>query len=276
MAQIPIVSYKDILPEVFQHIDKDKIVIKLEDLKSIPELSNYISLNQILKNKETKFVDYDFKTQIEIIKIFLKNYNFLQYINGEYYFNYSKLKKLFPDNVYLSQIFNSLTPDLEITINDEIYEYYIWSKISDNIKNYVGVLFFTGYYKIENFKEFAIKEYEFFTDINFDFNDFSMITDMKQFFLTEFMAFIKTNNGNFFGSYDFGSNLKYLIQTKFIYDVYEKIYADVRGFISDLNLLYDNFLTLIDFKIDSDNDYDLILYIVISINDETVAFRIIA
>jgi len=275
MAQIPIVSYKEILPEAFQDISKDKIVIKLSDLKSIPELSEYISLTQIVEDKETKLIDYDFQTQNKIIEIFLKNYNFLQFINGDYYFNFTKLQELFPHNVYLSQIFQSYTPDLEININDKTYKYYIWSKINDNIKNYVGVLFFTAYYKVENFKEYAIKEYEFFTDVNFDFNDFSMITDMKQFFITEFLGFIKTNNGSYFGSYDFGSNLKYLIQTKYIYEVFEKVFLDIKGFIHDLNILYGNFLELLDFKIDDSKDYEIVLYISVKIKEETLAFRIV-
>ena len=76
MAQLPIVSYTEILPEVFQDTDKNKIIIKLEDLKSIPEHSKYISLIQVIKEGETKLVDYDFETQNEIIKIFLINYNF--------------------------------------------------------------------------------------------------------------------------------------------------------------------------------------------------------
>ncbi len=275
MAQLPIVSYKNILPEAFQNINKDDIVIKLSDLKSIPELSKYLSLTQIIKDKETKLIDYDFQTQNKIIIIFLKNYNFLQFINGDYYFNYSKLLKLFPNNVYLEQLFDTLTPDLEITVNSEIIDYYLLSKISDNIINYIGILFFTAYYKVENLKEFSIKEYEFFTDINFDYNDFGIIKDMKQFFITEFLNFIKTNNGSYFCSYDFGSNLRYLIQTKYIYDVFEKVFIDIKGFIQDLNIIYNNFLELIDFKIDNSKDYEIFIYISVKILEEEVAFRIV-
>ena len=63
-------------------------------------------------------------------------------------------------------------------------------KNNDNIKNFVGVLFFTAFYKIENFKEYAKIEYNYFTDIEFDFNNFNLITDMKQFFITEFINFL--------------------------------------------------------------------------------------
>ena len=129
MAKLPFVSYKEILPEVFQDIDKEKIIIKLEDLKSIPELSDYVSMIELIKKKETKLIDYDFNTQNKIIKIFLINYNFLQFINGDYFFNFTKLKKFFPNNVYYEQVFNTMTPDLVIDINNEKIYFYKWEKI---------------------------------------------------------------------------------------------------------------------------------------------------
>jgi hypothetical protein len=275
MAQLPIVSYKEILPEVFQDIDKNKIVIKLEDLKAIPELSKYISMIQVIKEGETKLVDYDFETQNEIIKIFLINYNFLQFINGDYFFNYTKLKKYFPNNVYLEQIFNSIKPDLVINTDSEEIRFYKWSNLSDNIKNYVGVLFFTAFYKIENFKEYAKIEYNYFTDIEFSFNDFSLITDMKKFFITEFINFLYTNNGQYFGAYDFGSNLKRLVQTKAFQETYEKIYFDIKGFINDLNILYGDFIELLDFKIDTSVDYELKIFVYVKINEERLGFNVV-
>jgi hypothetical protein len=275
MAKLPFVSYKEILPEVFQDIDKEKIIIKLEDLKSIPELSDYVSMIELIKKKETKLIDYDFNTQNKIIKIFLINYNFLQFINGDYFFNFTKLKKFFPNNVYYEQVFNTMTPDLVIDINNEKIYFYKWEKINDNIKNFVGVLFFTAFYKIENFKEYAKIEYNYFTDIEFDFNNFNLITDMKQFFITEFINFLYTNSGQFFGSYDFGSNLKLLVQTKSFHNTYEKIYFDIKGFINDLNVLYNDFIELLDFKIDTSIDYQIKIFVFVKINNDKLGFNVI-
>ena len=279
MNKPPIVSYKEILPEVFQDVDKNKIVIKLDDVKNTPELLNLISSSQIIKNKEVYLTDYPFETQNKIIKIFLQNYYFLQFINGDYYFNYSKLQKLFPNNVYLSQIFDNMEPDLIIQKiiegKNEEFKYYIFEKLNSSIINYIGVLFFIGYYKIENFKEYSVIEYNFLTDINFELNDFGLITDMKTFFLSEFLTFLRTNTGSFFGSNSFGSNVKYLIQTKNLGDVSEKVYLDIKGFINDINVLYGDFIDLIDFKINNSEDYELFIFITISINNEIMGFRVV-
>jgi hypothetical protein len=270
MAQLPIISYKKILPEVFQNIDKNKIIITLSDLKTIPQLSEIISLNQIIKTGETKLVDYDYETQNKIIEIYLKNYGFLEFKNGSYYFNYTKLKKYFPNNIFYNQLFSDIEPDIIISNTLDTKEinfknikkdckdcimFYKLNKLSKEVLNYIGILFFTAFYKMENFSKYAKIEYDYFTDINFEFNDFSIITDMKEFFLTHLLTFLKMNNSQFFGSYNFGSNVKYYIQTKFLNDIYEKIYADINGFISDLNKLYDNFLTINYVKIDIKTEF---------------------
>jgi len=271
----------DFPPDTFRDIDKDKIVITKDDLKVMPSLTNFISIKHMLESDKVKLADYDINTQNEIINIFLKEYGFIQLILNDLYFNYTKLEKLWPQEVYLQQMFHSKKATVyEVQTIGEDGEYtteeYKFFKIKDlnyYELNYVGILFFVGYSKTEKEVEFVIQEFEAFTDTRFDFNDFSMYKNLKDFFINQFIVFLNINNGGVFGCYEFGSNVKQLVQSKKLTTYYNKLASDIEGFVTDISLLYGGFIKLEGISF-NDYDYEIQIQIRIKFEKETLQFNL--
>jgi len=137
---------------------------------------------------------------------------------------------------------------------------------------YVGILFFSAFSKIKEEKSLVQREYDFFTDINFTINDYSMITSFKNFFVQELVAFINTSNGDVFGSYQFGSGIKDLIQSKSL--EYNTVKNKLKGFIKDFAILYEEAFELDDINIDL-NEYTLTIEIKVYLNKKHLVFKII-
>ena len=271
---------KNYSSDIFRDINKDIIIISLEDVKIFPELSKYIPLETIIEQGFIYLKDLDFETQIKVIKDYLKRYDFIEYILQETVFNFTKLKNLWKDNDYLDFIFASKKVFFETTIKNEItgkeetYKYYLLDDISTQELNYIGILFFISYSKIKKETNFVIKEYESFTDVHFENNNFTMYKDLKEFFLQEFFNFINIGYGDVFGSYNFGSNLKYLIQSKNLKKFHDESLNDIKGFISDMNVLYGEFIEILDLYIE-DQDYELIIHLKLKIEDELLHYRFV-
>ena len=271
---------QSILKTIFDNInfitDKTKIVITIDDFKYIPELSKVISFEKISKTGVITLSELTEQNQNKVIYIFLKKYNFIQKFNKYYYFDYTMMYEFWENLEYYNSYFRDKEPDLIISINKEEHKLYKWDKIDFNMQNYIGLMFFSAFNKIKENYSINTKEYEYFTDINFNFNNYSIITDFKKFFLKEFYNFIKTNHGSVFGNYDFGSNLKNYIQSKKSLLLYEKIKADIVGFINDLSYLYKNVISLINFDIIDIDDYNIKIIVTISLNEEIINYEILS
>jgi len=276
-------SLTDFPPDTFNTLDKDKIIIKKEDLKTIPSLSKYISLKNILLSGTVYLKDYDLETQNNIIYLFLKEYNFISLIGNKEYFNYTKMQKLWPQNVYFNQIFQSkeaYVVDVQVIGEDGNYEnqgysFYKYNELSKYEINYIGVLFFSGYSKIEKETSFVIQEFTGFTDTSFDFNNFSMYTNLKEFFIQEFIVFLNTTKGSVFGDYSFGSGLKQMIHAKKLQKYYDYMIHDITGFINDISVLYGTFIELKKFSLEEPDNYSVKLKLEIHFNKEILEFNLV-
>ena len=267
-------AISDFSPDLFFSIDKSKIIITMDDLKYIPQLSEYIPLQKIIKENEIYLDNLDFNIQNKIILLFLENYHFIQFFGSKKYFNYTKLEYYWPNNTYYHQIFDNLRVSKEIDIEGVKYKYYLLDDINDYYLNYIGVLFFSAYSKIKDEKEFVEKEYDFFTDSYFENSKNGIIEDLKEFFIKQLSVFIDTLHGNIYGSNDFGSNIKTYIQNKSSNIILEKIYADFDGFINDISYLYGQFIELRDLEINQVDEYSIEIIIVIHFNNELLRFTI--
>jgi hypothetical protein len=103
-------------------------------------------------------------------------------------------------------------------------------------------------------------------------NDYSMITSFKDFFIQELVTFINTSNGDFFGSYNFGSGIKDLIQSK-IADP-STIKEKLKGFINDFAVLYEEAFSLDDINITLE-DYSMTIEIKVFLNQDHLIFKIV-
>jgi hypothetical protein len=99
-----------------------------------------------------------------------------------------------------------------------------------------------------------------------------MITSFKKFFVQELVAFINTSNGDVFGSYQFGSGIKDLIQSKAL--EYNTVKDKLKGFINDFAVLYEEAFELDSININL-NEYTLTIEIKVYLNDEHLIFKIV-
>ena len=254
--------------------DPSKVMITLDDIKYIPELSKIISFEKIVQNKYVTFENFHDTDKEKIIFIYLKKYNFIQKFEKKWYFNYTKMLDFWPKLSYYIQIFENKTPDFKIISQGKEQKFYAWDDITLSDKIYIGYMFFSAFNKIKNTESINEKEFEFFTDIYLQAENLNMIENFEIFFLRQFSTFINTNNGVLFGDYSFGSNLKAYIQNKNNLFLIKKIENDIYGFINDLSILYNNSLELLNFGIKQPDDYSLQIILIIKINDEIVQFEI--
>jgi len=269
----------EILKTVLENIsftsDPSKIIITLDDLKYIPELSKIISFEKIVQSGNVTLSDFHDEDKEKIIFIFLKKYNFIQKFEKRWYFDYTKMLEFWPNLSYYNQIFENKDPDYVITTNDKTYEFYAWDNIELPDKLYIGYMFFSAFNKIKEMESVNEKEYEYFTDIEFKSDNLNMIENFEIFFLKEFATFINTSNGDVFCDYSFGSNLKLYIQSKNNIFLFEKIKTDIAGFINDISILYKNAIELADFSISMVDDYSLKINLLVKINQQFVKYEVI-
>jgi len=250
--------------------DKTKIIITLDDFKFIPDLNKVIPIEKIIKEKKITLSEFPFDDQNKLITIFLKKYNFIQKFVKTNYFDYEKMLKFWPKNERYLDYFKGLEPDIK-TNNSTFYKL---TKIDDFMLNYIGLMFFSAYSKIENSFNIVDKEYDFFTDVDLSINNFNIIKDIEQFFLQEFLVFIQTTYGTVFGSNIFGSNLKKFIQSKENYILFKQLEIEITSFIKDFKLLYNN-IDLKNFQIIKINDYSYKINLAVIINEKSLGFSIV-
>jgi hypothetical protein len=124
-------DYKNLPKELFYTINEDIIIFTLDDLKAIPELEKYISIQKVINN-DVYFTELTFDQKYEVSKIFLEKYNFIQRIGIDKYFNYTKLEAYWPNNTYYKQRFNY---DPDLIIDDQ--KLYDIKNIEKNVMIYV-------------------------------------------------------------------------------------------------------------------------------------------
>lgn len=254
--------------------DPDKIIVTIDDLKYIPDLSKIISIEKIVKNKEITLSQLNYEKRLEVVFLFLKKYYFIQKFGKYYYFDYKKMLDFWPNLEYYKEIFKKLKPELSISIKNENHDFYKWDDLAGHDKMYIGFMFFSAFNKIKNNFYPNDKEYDYFTDIGLSIENMNMIDNFKNFFLKEFMIFINTDYGSVFGDYQFGSNLKKYIQTKDSVLVFDKIKLDIIGFINDLSVLYSGAITFKDLIIEQTYSFSYKITVVVSINNEVISLEI--
>jgi len=264
---------KTVLDNISFTSDPSKIIITIDDLKYIPQLSEIISFEKIVQNKTLSLNEFNDLEKEKIIFKFLKKYVFIQKFNKKWYFDYTKLYNFWPDLEYYKQIFKT-DPDLKFTTNDEEHSFYLWENIKLHDKIYIGYMFFSGYDKIKNEESINEKEYTYFTDINFGLDNLGIIDNFEVFFLKQFSVFINTNHGSVFGDSSFGSNLKNYIQSKNRLETIDKIQSDIKGFVNDISILYNNAIQILNIKVTEIDEYSYVFNILLQLNEKKIEFTI--
>jgi hypothetical protein len=116
---------------------------------------------------------------------------------------------------------------------------------------FMGVVYFNGIYRTnpENAQSFGL--YQILTDIDFEINKFSMIVDIKRFFTLEFINFLKIVPGDIPFAADFGTHIKYAIQTKNTEIQKIEVQNELDFFVFNFNTVYGDLVHIENIKIQS-------------------------
>ncbi len=103
---------------------------------------------------------------------------------------------------------------------------------------FLSVVYFNGIYRVnpEHSQDFGV--YQMLTDVDFDLNKFSLIVDIRRFFTLEFQWFLRTVPGFIPFACDYGTYIKYAIQTKNTTIRQIEIQNEINFFIYNFNNIY--------------------------------------
>ncbi len=110
--------------------------------------------------------------------------------------------------------------------------------ISPDDLYFISLVYFNGIYRVnpESIQDFGV--YEVMTDIDFSVNKYSIVVDIKKFFVTQFQWFLQTVPGNIPFACDFGSHIKHAVQTKNDNIRQTQVQNEIDFFIHNFNNIY--------------------------------------
>jgi len=103
---------------------------------------------------------------------------------------------------------------------------------------YLTIVYFNGIYRTVPDSIMNYATYDMFTDIDFELNKYSMIIDLKEFFTKEFIYFLKSPPGSLPFANDYGTHIKYVVQTKNTDIQRIEVENEINFFIMQFNLIY--------------------------------------
>lgn len=109
---------------------------------------------------------------------------------------------------------------------------------------YITVVYFNGIYRTVPEVAEKLGSYDLFTDIDFEQNKYSMIINLKEFFTKEFIYFLKTPVGTLPFANDYGTDIKYAIQTKNTEVQQTKIQDEIDFFVDKFNQVYEDIVLI--------------------------------
>ncbi len=104
---------------------------------------------------------------------------------------------------------------------------------------FISVVYFNGIYRTnpESIQDFGA--YDVLTDIDFEKNKYSLVVDVRKYFTQEFQWFLKTIPGSIPFACDYGTHIKYAVQTKDTIVRRIEIENEINFFIQNFNNIYD-------------------------------------
>ncbi len=103
---------------------------------------------------------------------------------------------------------------------------------------FIAIVYFNGIYRTnpESIQDFGL--YEMLTDIDFEQNKYTMVIDVKKFFTNEFQWFLQTTPGMMPFGCDYGTGIKYAVQTKDSSIRRIEVQNEINFFIHNFNQIY--------------------------------------
>lgn len=276
------INIEQINPSKLQEIDSNKIIITKNDYNYIPSLSRFIPVIKFTERDYVYLNEFNNSSKSNIIREYFIKYNIVQRIPSMY-FDYTSIRNFYPSDEKLNDILNKYK-DLsnQYTINgDTIYyvkngnEYILYSELSKNFDDlfYLGTLFFFAYNKIKDDINYHVFQSDYMSDIN-SLTSITPIQNIKDFLFQELKVFIMLSPGSIPFCNGFGSTVSNLVQSKNI-DIYlEQSVLEIKSFIEDFSVIYDNSITFKNILFNV-NDRELEISVIVSINNENILYRYI-
>ena len=255
--------------DIFLRFEDENIYVYYSDFESIPELANYLPLGSFDDEGKFQLINLPKETRIEVGTLFLERDLFIEHsiVDGSLQLRLDRFYEDFkniPEVVAFCEKYynrckdpceswcdsvNSQPPNYEFPDYAEEDEQCFakkvpWDIMPEDDKYYVIVVYFNGIYRTspEEAQNFGV--YNVLTDVNFELNTYSLITDIKEFFTREFIYFLKTPPGSLPFANDYGTHIKTVIQTKNLTVQRILVENEINFFIIHFNELYGDLVTI--------------------------------
>ncbi len=145
---------------------------------------------------------------------------------------------------------------------------------------YISVVYFNSIYRTnpESIQDFG--HYDVLTDINFEVNKYSLVVDIQKFFTDEFQWFLKTIPGDIPFACDYGTHVKYAIQTKDTEIRRIKIQNEINFFIYNFNNIYNGMVVVQGIEISAHESNTggnaWLIEVSVTIQEERLTYRIVS
>ena len=270
------IGLEDFDIDIFLRLDDSGIFIYYSDFETIPQLVNYVPLGSFDSSGKILltalnmtdristglefmhrdgYAEYNPITMESLIRIdlFINQFNNIPEVM-EFFDPYLGLCETATPPEWCSQCNDSTRPEFydpnydTCSILVPIDEFIKTDPIT-GVKDYsdlyyVIIMYFNGIYRTSptNAQEFGT--YELLTDVDFDLNKYSLIINIKEFFTKEFIYFLKCPPGSLPFANDYGTDIKYSVQTKNFIIRQLRIESEIQFFISKFNEVYGDLVQL--------------------------------
>ena len=260
--------------DMFLRFDDKNIYIYYSDFETIPELAEIIPLGSFDDEDKFPFADLNFMDRIRVGLLFMERDLFAVF-DPEVNTTYIWLNRIYEEFINIPEIIEFCKPYFDLCSNPEgdtpewctdcnntlefdcpsycedtcsvripVDVFYNNEYTPDDPENYYAdlyyliIVYFNGIYRTtpEYSENYGV--YDILTDVDFERNKYSLIINIKEFFTKEFIYFLKTPPGSLPFGNDYGTEIKYAIQTKNTEIKQTEVENEINFFILNFNKVY--------------------------------------
>ncbi len=258
------IGLEDFNVDMFLRLEDDNIYIYYIDFETIPELATMLPVGSFEDDrfKFTKLIKTE-RIQVGLRFLIRDSFAIEDTITGDIQINITQFIQDFDNLPEVMEVINKYT-DMCRTIPapswcqdctasecpdhckaDEKCATYIPIEVFDEEDLYfLIVVYFNGIYRTNPEEAQNFSMYDTLTDIDFNLNKYSVITNIQEFFSKEFSYFLMTAPGSTPFANSYGTTIKLAVQTK-NNQIRERLVSDeINFFITGFNNIYNDLINI--------------------------------
>ena len=240
--------YLNLDPKYFELNLNTHFIITKYDLVKYPELYQYIELAELDQYGNFYFDHYSYSQKLQIATVYFRRENILKLIKGYFFYDLQKLLNIDSSNAKLNNLINNFSKSYYFD-RDPDSKLVLAQALTEQENEILFEVFFFNKNKTTKERYYASEKLITLTDVNLNYNRYTLETSTKRFFLSIFKNWINTRQGAIPFASGYYCSIKDLVQSKNLEIVYSYVKNEFTTFFNDLEILYNGSIHLKDIKI---------------------------